>query len=103
MKEVVAFFARNLEADEAEPFSGHNGLLAFAAVHRRSKRHKSPPKLGWRFLVGHFVSEGFQVLVSFMQARTNLVDRAAHRQVVDSDVRFGFVFCVGNNAFPIKR
>jgi len=92
MKEVVAFFARNLEADEAELFSGHHGLLAFAAVHRRSKRHKSPPKLGWLFLAGHFVSERFQVLVSFMQARSNRVDRVADRQVVHSDIYFGFVF-----------
>ena len=59
MKEVVAFFARNLEADEAEPFSGHYGLLAFTTVHRRSKRHESPPKLGLLFLVGQFVSERF--------------------------------------------
>src|SRR5258708_24185156 len=92
MEEVVAFLAGNLEADEAEPFSGHDGLLTFTAVHDRCKSHGLPPQPCLFFLVGQFVSERFQILVGFVQTRTNLVDRAEHRQVVDSDIRFSFAF-----------
>jgi hypothetical protein len=92
MEEEVAFLAGNLEANEAEPFSGHDGLLTFAAVHDRCKSHGLPRQPCLFFLVGQFVSERFQILVGFVQTRTNLVDRAEHRQVVDSDIRFSLVF-----------
>ena len=43
MEEEVAFLAGNLEANEAEPFSGHDGLLTFTAVHDRRKSQGLPP------------------------------------------------------------
>jgi len=57
----------------------------------------------WRF---RFVSERFHSLVGFVQTRPNLVDRAEHRQVVDSDIRFSFVFfqkSLDNQHFLVDR
>lgn len=76
MKEVVAFLTGDLETDKTEPVPSRDGLLTFTAVHDRCKSHGLPLKLGLCFLVGQFVSESFQIFVSFMQTRTNLVDRA---------------------------
>jgi len=75
MEEVVAFFARNLEADDAEPepFSMHNGLPAFTAAQERCKSHESPPRLGCDSL--QVVSERFEIFVCFMQARADLADQ----------------------------
>ncbi len=87
MEEVVACLSGNLEVDEAEPFSRHDGLPTFTAVHDRCKSHGLPPQPCLFFLVGQFVSERFQILVGFVQTRANLVDRAEHRQVVDSDIQ----------------
>jgi hypothetical protein len=39
VKEVVALFAGNLEADESRSFSRGNGLLAFTADDRFSEFH----------------------------------------------------------------
>src|SRR6266436_1779753 len=87
VEEVVTRLAGNLEADVTETLSRDNGLLTLAANGDCPEFHRSPPQPCLFFLVGQFVSERFQILVGFVQTRANLVDRAEHRQVVDSDIR----------------
>jgi len=91
MEEVVAFFARNLEADDAEPepFSMHNGLPAFTAAQERCKSHESPPKLGCDSL--QVVSERLRSLSALCRRAQTWPINAEHSQVVDSDACFGFV------------
>lgn len=49
VEEVVAFLARNLEANETELFSRENGLATFAADYDSSRFHRSAPALLARF------------------------------------------------------
>jgi hypothetical protein len=106
MEEVVTLLAGNLEADEAEPFSGHDGLLTFTAVHDRCKSHGLPPQPCLFFLVGQFVSERFQILVGLLQTRSCLVNGPEYFEVVDSNSDFGFVRLeklLNNEQFFVER
>jgi hypothetical protein len=90
MKELVGFFAWDLEANK--PFTRDNGLSAFAAMDDCFRFHGSPPELCLDFLVGQLVLDRFQVFVGFLQAGAGLVDGSEDGDVVDSDAHFELMF-----------
>jgi len=67
MKELVGFLAGDLETHEAEALSRNNWLLASAAIEYGSKFHALPRERCLFFLVGQFISQGFQILIGFLQ------------------------------------
>src|SRR5713101_212119 len=57
-----------------------------------SRVHLSPSDLCLLFLVGQFLLDRFQVLISFLQAGANLIDGSEDGNVIVCDAHLGRVF-----------